>query len=172
MDWTDLWREQCKKPGEELEWTDYRVEERVHGEISRYLRAADCVDAQAELDNTELDTWKKEQLRSSRCTEVRYYNIILTYKSGLKMIKSVGVCEFSSDHAMEARSVLTVAYLRAHPPNLNSSNHLQLDQVLVFAIVCDHLDSANSGSALSMISVISIAALYFLFFSPKVHVYC
>lgn len=54
--------------------------------------------------------------------------------SGLKTIKTAGVCEFSSDHAMEAQSVLTVAYLRAHPPNLNSSNHLQLDQVPVFAI--------------------------------------
>lgn len=108
----------------------------------------DYVDAQAELGNhTEQDAWKKAQLKSSGCTEVRYYNLILTYKSGFKMIKSAGVCEFSSDHAMESRSVLTVAYLRAHPPNLNSSNHLQLDQVLVFAIVCDHLYSANSGSA-------------------------
>lgn len=81
------------------------------------------------------------------------------------MIKSAGVCEFSSDHAMEARSVLTVAYLRAHPPNLSSSNHLQLDQVLVFALVCDHLYSASSGSALSVISVISIAT--FVFFHLK-----
>lgn len=41
VDWTDSWSEQCIKPGEELEWTDYRVEERVHGEISRYLRAGE-----------------------------------------------------------------------------------------------------------------------------------
>jgi len=53
--------------------------------------------------------------------------------SGIKMIKTAGVCEFSSDHTIEAQLVLTVAYLRAHPPNLNSSNHLQLDQVLVLA---------------------------------------
>lgn len=82
--------------------------------------------------------------------------------SGLKTIKTAGVCEFSSDHAMEAQSVLTEAYLRAHPPNLNSSNHFQLDQVPV----CDHRDTASIDSSLRMIII--IAVFYVL---PKVYIY-
>lgn len=104
-------------------------------------------DSQVKLDDcTEWDTRNKAHLRSSGCTEVRYCNIILMYKSGLKMIKSAGVREFSSDHALQARSRLTVAYLRAHPPNQNSSNRLQPDQVLVFAVAHDHLYTARSDS--------------------------